>query len=90
MPGLRLAVAALGVALASGAARADDARKAPPVADPDPGFLEFLGGVDGLAEVNPDYLAQAGAAHPGTPPPKPPPPASPPPAAGVPKAKTDE
>ncbi len=90
MPSIRVAAAALVVALASGAARADDARKAAPAPDPDPGFLEFLGGVDGLAEVNPDYLAQAGAAHPGTPPAKPPTPPSPPPAAGVPKAKTDE
>ncbi len=80
----------LGCALLAGAARADDARK-PPTQDPDPGFLEFLGSVDGLAEVNPDYLAQASAARPPStapagaavkPPatPAPPPPAS---AAGV-------
>src|SRR5437762_13257202 len=44
----------LGAALAFGE---DAARLAPP--DPDPGLLEFLGSVDGLAEVSPDYLAQA-------------------------------
>ena len=36
----------------------------PPAEDPDAGFLEFLGSVDGLAEVNPDYLSQANAARP--------------------------
>src|ERR1700720_1347568 len=39
-------------------ARSDDPRK-PQREGPDPGFLEFLGSVDRLAEVNPDYLAQA-------------------------------
>jgi hypothetical protein len=39
--------------LGSLAAGADDTRK-PPAADPDAGFLEFLGSVDRLAEVNPD------------------------------------
>jgi hypothetical protein len=82
MSSYRAAAAALVVALASGAVGADDAH--PPPADPDAGFLEFLGGVDGLAEVNPDYLAQAGAAHPGTPPPKPAPAPAAPPSAGVP------
>jgi hypothetical protein len=53
----------LGCALLAGTARADDAPK-PPAQDPDPGFLEFLGSVDGLAEVNPDYLTQANAARP--------------------------
>jgi hypothetical protein len=77
------------LALACALARSDDTRKPPP-ADPDPGFLEFLGSVDRLAEVNPDYLAQAdpsrvsrlakGRAPPATPPPPPPPPPS---AAGV-------
>src|ERR1700739_1801341 len=43
------------LALSCAAARADDARKGEP---PDPGFLEFLGSVDRLSEVNPDYLAQ--------------------------------
>jgi hypothetical protein len=62
--------------LLSPAARADDApRKAD---DPDPSFLEFLGSVDGLSEANPDYLAQANAAHPPPKPaPAPPPPAPP-------------
>src|SRR5207244_7679155 len=49
-----LTLVMLGAALAFGE---DAARKAPP--DPDPGLLEFLGSVDGLAEVSPDYLAQA-------------------------------
>ena len=53
----------LSCALLLGAARADDGHKPPPE-DPDPGFLEFLGGVDGLAETNPDYLAQPDATHP--------------------------
>jgi hypothetical protein len=66
--------------LLSPAARADDApRKAD---DPDPSFLEFLGSVDGLAEANPDYLAQANAPHP-PPKPAPPPPPPPPPPSGV-------
>ncbi|MBS0580233.1 MAG: hypothetical protein JSR36_13345 [Proteobacteria bacterium] len=94
MPNVPVAVAAWVVALASGAVCADDARKPGPAPDPDAGFLEFLGGVDGLAEVNPDYLAQAGAAHPGTPPASapasPPVTPAPPPAAGVPKVKSDE
>jgi hypothetical protein len=46
------------LALACTLARSDDRRKPQPQ-DPDPGFLEFLGSVDRLAEVNPDYLAQA-------------------------------
>lgn len=77
------------LALCMPAARADDSRS-PPAPDPDPGFLEFLGSVDRLAEVNPDYLSQAGAPRmvkpvaPGStpaPPPPPPPPRQPPPAA---------
>ena len=55
-------------------ARADDARKS--AEPPDPGFLEFLGSVDRLADVNPEYLAQAEArskAAAGTTPPPPPP-----------------
>src|SRR2546429_1403200 len=65
-------------ALACTLAHSDDTRTPQP-ADPDPGFLEFLGSVDRLAELNPDYLAQA------DPPPAarlgqgPPPPANPPP-----------
>ena len=42
------------------AARGDDGRKPE---DPDPGFLEFLGSVDRLADVNPDYLSQADPAE---------------------------
>jgi hypothetical protein len=79
-------------ALLAGTARGDDGHKPPPTSDPDPGFLEFLGSVDGLAEVNPDYLAQASVVRPPPPAPAgaaavkpaaapaPPPPAS---AAGV-------
>ena len=70
------------LALAWALARSDDTRKPQPE-DPDPGFLEFLGSVDRLAEVNPDYLAQAdlqraarlaakGHAAPAAPPPPPP------------------
>src|SRR5882757_9912138 len=73
-----LAVLALPCALA----RSDDTRKPQPE-DPDPGFLEFLGSVDRLAELNPDYLAQTdpqraarlaakGHAAPAAPPPPPP------------------
>jgi hypothetical protein len=84
-----LAVLALAVPLA----RADDSRA--PAPDPDAGFLEFLGGVDRLAEVNPDYLSQAaapkvpkpvpsGSTPAPNPPPPPPPPQSPPSAANRP------
>jgi len=68
--------------LTCAAARGDDAHQGPQD-DPDPGFLEFLGSVDRLAEVNPDYLTQAGlpaAAKPQRKPaplPPPPPPAPP-------------
>jgi|HubBroStandDraft_1064217.scaffolds.fasta_scaffold00351_8 hypothetical protein len=78
------ALAAL--ALAALAARAAD----PPsnAQDPNAGFLEFLGSVDRLSDVNPDYLSQANApkaaqAPPGavrpaqTQPPPPPPPSNP-------------
>jgi hypothetical protein len=82
----RAASAWLLAALVSGAAHADDARTSAP-APPDPGFLEFLGGVDGLAEVNPDYLAQA---NPAAAPPKPPVKAPAPPPAPAPGAKNDE
>jgi hypothetical protein len=84
----RAALAVL--ALATVGARGDDARKPPPE-DPDPGFLEFLGSVDRLADVNPDYLAQTDQAriarlartrtHVVPPPPPPAPPA--PSASGV-------
>jgi len=73
------------LALACALARSDDTGKPQP-AGPDPGFLEFLGSVDRLAEVNPDYLAQAdpqraarqarGRARPATPPPPSPPPST--------------
>jgi hypothetical protein len=66
--------------LLSPAARADDTPRK--TEDPDPSFLEFLGSVDGLSEANPNYLAQAGVAHPA-PPPKPAPPPPPPPPSGV-------
>ena len=68
------------LALACGAARAVDVHKADP---PDPGFLEFLGSVDRLSDVMPDYLPQpdargktADGISPVTPPP--PQPAQPP------------
>jgi hypothetical protein len=77
--------ALLVLALGYGAAWGDDGHKAPPE-DPDPGFLEFLGSVDRLAEVNPDYLSQADPTMPAkpdvkaaAPPPTPPPPPRPPP-----------
>ena len=63
------------------AVRADDVHK--PAEPPDPGFLEFLGSVDRLADVNPEYLAQAearskaAAATTPPPPPRPPPPSVP-------------
>jgi hypothetical protein len=71
---------ALTVALGCGVARGDDGRKPPE--EPDAGFLEFLGSVDRLADVNPDYLSDpAKAPRPGdksaqtpAPPPKPAPP----------------
>jgi hypothetical protein len=74
-----LAVAAV-LTLCCAAARSDDGGKSPSQ-DPDPGFLEFLGSVDRLADVNPDYLSQPGppsaakqGARGATPPPPPPPP----------------
>jgi len=72
-----LAALLLGFALARG----DDVHK--PAEPPDPGFLEFLGSVDRLADVNPEYLGQAeawskpAAATPTPPPPPPPPPNAP-------------
>lgn len=54
----RPAAAVLAVlALGCGTARADDTHK--PADDPDIGFLEFLGSVDRLSDVVPDYLSQA-------------------------------
>lgn len=78
-PSSGAAAVALMVALGCGVARSDDGHKPPE--DPDVGFLEFLGSVDRLADVNPDYLSDpAKAAKPGdksaqppAPPPKPPP-----------------
>jgi hypothetical protein len=71
------------LALGSAVGRSDDASKAPP--PPASGFLEFLGSVDGLAELNPNYLpppVQARRARPvaspGARPPPPPPPPPPP------------
>jgi len=68
------------LALGSAIGRTDDASKTPP--QPAAGFLEFLGSVDRLSEVNPNYLGQpnpARAARPpvsgGTRPPPAPPPA---------------
>lgn len=62
--------------LGSATGRSDDASKAPP--PPAAGFLEFLGSVDRLSELNPNYLSQpvqAKGARPGgtRPPPTPPP-----------------
>ncbi len=69
------------LALGSAVGRSDDASKAP-APPPAAGFLEFLGSVDRLSELNPNYLpppVQAKGARPanhgGTrPPPAPPPP----------------
>ena len=55
---LRPTAAVLAVLLVGGAvARADEPRK--PAEEPDLGFLEFLGSVDRLSDVMPDYLSQA-------------------------------
>ena len=78
-------------ALISAVAWSDDHKGAPP--DPDPSFLEFLGSVDRMAEVNPDYLAQAGRPSAATPPPKvvvTSPPPSPPPTATAPGVKNND
>jgi len=50
-----LALLVLGCAVA----RADDAHKA--AEEPDLGFLEFLGSVDRLSDLMPDYLSQPDA-----------------------------
>jgi len=78
---VRAAAAVLVAALTCGSARADEGRSSAALPPPDLGFLEFLGGVDGLAEVNPDYLKQANHPAPTAPerpvsPPPAPPPAS--------------
>ena len=78
----------LGYALLGVAARAADA---PTPADPDAGFLEFLGSVDGLADVNPNYLAQGTApAPPASTPPAAPVKPPPPPPASAPGVKNNE
>src|SRR5215469_2160674 len=68
------------LALGSAVGRSDDVGKAAPPQQPGAGFLEFLGSVDRLSEVNPNYLAQPKppkaakpAANGTTPPPAPPP-----------------
>jgi hypothetical protein len=72
------------LALGSAPGWADDGHTRAPE-NPDPSFLEFLGSVDRLAEVNPDYLAPAGHAQAaqspakGAAPPRPPPSQPPPP-----------
>jgi hypothetical protein len=71
-------------------ARADDTHKSTPADVPDPSFLEFLGSVDGLAEVTPDYIAQSSAVRGAVPPPGAPKPAPPPPPPPNPGAKNNE
>jgi hypothetical protein len=90
MPPMRAGLTVLlTYALLATTARGADPPAPPAGADPDPSFLEFLGGVDGLSEVNPNYLAQVGAQHaPGVPaakvaPPPPPPPPRAPSASGA-------
>ena len=64
--------------------------------EPDSGFLEFLGSVDRLSDVNSDYIAQAearakaAAANPPANPPPPRPPAPPPNAANGPEGHKNE
>jgi hypothetical protein len=48
--------------LGSAIGRSDDASK-PPAPQPAAGFLEFLGSVDRLSEVNPNYLSQPNPAR---------------------------
>lgn len=57
------------LALTCAVGRGDDHRKGAPE-NPDPSFLEFLGSVDRLADVNPDYLSQPGRAQAAKPPAK--------------------
>jgi hypothetical protein len=72
----RISEVLIALMLGCAAARADDACN--PTEPPDPGFLEFLGSVDRLADVNPEYLGQAearskpAATMPPPPPPRPP------------------
>ncbi|MBS0379329.1 MAG: hypothetical protein JSS29_12635 [Proteobacteria bacterium] len=67
--------------LVSVLARAGDPPRTPGPPDPDPGFLEFLGSVDNLADTNPDYMAQANVPH--APAPAVTPPVKSPPATGT-------
>ena len=74
--------------LGSAIGRSDDTSRPPPQA-PAAGFLEFLGSVDRLSEVNPNYLSQPNpaktarpAANGATRPPPTPPPAPAPTTAG--------
>jgi hypothetical protein len=53
--------------LGSAIGRSDDASKPPPP-QPPAGFLEFLGSVDRLSEVNPNYLPQPNPAKVARPP----------------------
>jgi len=79
------------LALINAVAWSDDHKGVPP--DPDPSFLEFLGSVDRMAEVNPDYLAQAGRPKAVTPPAKgvvTSPPPSPPPTVAAPGVKNND
>jgi len=75
------------LALSAALGWAEDPRKSAPE-NPDPSFLEFLGSVDRLADVNPDYLAHPGRPQVAKPPAKvaagsPPPPPPPTAASGV-------
>jgi hypothetical protein len=68
-------IAALLTVLALGAA-ALSADETPKATEPDMGFIEFLGSVDRLSDLMPDYLSQAewrAKAGTGTTPPAPPP-----------------
>ena len=66
----RISEVLVALILSCAAARADDVRN--PAEPPDPGFLEFLGSVDRLADVNPEYLAEARSKPAATIPPPPP------------------
>lgn len=52
----------LAALLGAAAARAADPAHRPP-AEPDPAFLEFLGSVDRLADMTPEFLAKADLAR---------------------------
>lgn len=77
------AIAVLGaLALGSASARSDDGGQPNHGQQPPAGLLEFLGSVDRLSEVNPNYLSQPNpqkvvARPPAASAPKPPPPAPP-------------